>query len=397
MGARRLIAALVCATQTGVRAVWRCNPTNQTTVALANQTLPPLRLATCITGLAVSGRRDATNSADPSTVPDSGHDKRRGAGIIDPDMHGPLRAWSDALLDRHITNEFFLQLDLRSELKSRRQGSAGWYVNFSDASELARLGMSAKGFAAQPECNVSGPQRPLDVLTPAILALKPVSVKTTPLPCYCADPARACACADRWRPNWWEQQIKVRACFRDVQHHERHELKRKYDFVLRLRSDYSVVQNGLTAAAMAATMHKSIFGTPRISAFPFGLDGCYMNIDWAWMAPRRLAAHAFDVVQADCEWHACIMATGFPCGGPDSLLTAWWMSHGIPFDAMLTETPAKARGLLNNLGCAYFSQKLGLISRNEREQTPTSSGQPQFGPSHTAASKCPRSAHATWD
>ena len=130
---------------------------------------------------------------------------------------------------------------------------------------------------------------------------------------------------------------------------------------------------------MAATMLRSVVGTPRISTMPF--TACYMNIDWAWLAPRHLAAVAFGIAisdQSDCEWHQCIVRadghqpwTQWPtyprrvCTGAtdDTLLSMWWLSHGVPFDVMMTEVPAAQRGLALNRACTYTSQGwIDLIS-----------------------------------
>ena len=152
------------------------------------------------------------------------------------------------------------------------------------------------------------------------------------------------------------------------------------------------------AAVMAATMLRSLDGRPRISTIPFGI--CYNNIDWAWLAPRRLAEAAFGVVKASCEWHRCVLnythtlhpsktpadklikgAQGSPtarwsCGTVatyDAVLTEWWFSHGVPFDAMLTSSAQ-----LNNYECAQSAQRLGLFT-------------PENAPTFNRGQLCPRS------
>jgi len=225
------------------------------------------------------------------------------------------------------------------------------------------------------------------VLQPAIDVLQPVSVQIKPLPCFCGRPDRACACDTQVKgvqPCWWEQMIKVHACFKDVVRRERQQLgKERYDFVLRLRSDFDVVKNGLTAAVVANTMHNSVFGRPRISAFPWGFAlpkafsthgksrdaearySCYNNIDWGWMAPRSLATTAFSATEADCDWLRCINSGERPlvswCGS-EGVMVEWWLANGVPFDAWVAKPPWGAHGMMNNLGCAYSGgARLGLL------------------------------------
>lgn len=350
--ARIVLVVFGCTQQVAVLAIWACKKTDENTEALTKQSVPPMRLAMCITGLLVSGRREDT-------------DKRRGTAIYDARTYEPLRNLTDALADRGITNDIFLRLDMRSELLPRRQGAGGWYNNFTSPDNSFDVAAAL----ALPECNTSGSLRSIEVLQPAIRALRPISVKTEPLECYCGKRAHACAC-EAVAPNWWEQQIKSHACFKDVLRHERQNDGLRYDFVLRLRSDFSVVRNGLTAASIAAMMHRNLYGTPRISAFPWGTTSagkCYINSDWAYFTPRKLAAIAFGIPDASCEWHKCMirqreLARRPICGG-DVMSIDWWQSHGVPFDAMLTETPPSQRGLLNNLACSWDAPRLGLISK----------------------------------
>lgn len=357
-----LFRATLCRVWSCVLAVWRCK---QPPVGSYSGLLP-LRIATCITGLIVSGRKDAVNSGDPNSYPSSGYDIRRGPAFVDPAMHGALQDWSKNLSKLNISNDFFLRLDLRSELMTRRQGANRWYLNFSDPAALASRNYSS--YLDVPECNPQGKQRSRTILQPALDALRPVSVHLEPLPCYCG--FHDCSCT-AMLPNWWEQMSKVHACYTDVVKHEKHILHQTYDYILRLRSDFDLRRNGLSAEAFAATIRKSIYGVPRISTFPFG--PCYMNIDWAWMAPRRLASVAFSITQATCDWHECIRNHpkkmpksfwGIKCipADSDSLLTEWWLSQTASFDAMSLQPPRSARGLLNNLVCANDAQQLGLIN-----------------------------------
>lgn len=333
-------------------------------------------LATCVTGLIVGGRRDArfdgTHFANTSSS--RGKDWWRGPGLTDPAMHMPLRAWSEELRIRRVHNDFFLRLDMRSDVHPRRGGNSSWAI------PAAQYHLGDR----QAECNLDSPQWPESILTPVTEALRPVSVRWDLEPCYCK--RRDCRCTRTPAP-WWEQMTKVRACFDDVVRHER-QRARRYDFVLRLRSDFDVVKNGLTASAFIATAHRSLVqGPPRVSTFPF--EACYMNVDWGWMAPRKLAGVAFGIERdATCTWMQCLanafkeartheqrfpdratwIGRSSPCDNldiSDSILIEWWLANGISFDAMATEVPegrGSYHGLMNNFVCPARSQAIGLTT-----------------------------------
>ena len=53
----------------------------------------------------------------------------------------------------------------------------------------------------------------------------------------------------------------------------------------------------------------------------------------------------------------------------DAILTEWWLSNGVPFEAFLTETrlDVMADGTLLNLVCAYLAQGMGVVLPNSTE------------------------------
>lgn len=225
------------------------------------------------------------------------------------------------------------------------------------------------------DCDLAGASANRSVLDPVIAALAPVSVRTQPIACYCA--RRDCSCAPGCQA-WWEQMAKVRACYEDVVAHERTRGE-DYDFVLKLRSDYDLVRNGLTAAAFAGTLLRSVYQQPRISMHPWG--PCYMNLDWAWVAHRSLAHVAFSIDRASCAWLRCIARANdamqplwprdwyrvppltrchFVERG-DPILAEWFIAHGAPFETWTTQ-PEAYNGIGHNGGCHYDAQRMGLVA-----------------------------------
>ena len=206
--------------------------------------------------------------------------------------------------------------------------------------------------------------------------------------------------------TWFEQMAKVRACYDDVVAHESTR-GQPYDFILKLRSDLDLEKNGCTAAAFVSTLHRSVFGEPRISTHTFG--PCYMNIDWGFVAPRSLAKIAFSVEEMSCPWITCLRATDPPsvpwsagwygvsnthtCQPhvADSIIADWYLAHGAPFDAWATQPTYVDHkvigqvGINHNGGCQYDSQGLGLISAS----------QPMHSPRHVGAIKCGKDVQAT--
>ena len=173
---------------------------------------------------------------------------------------------------------------------------------------------------------------------------------------------------------------KVRACYEDVEAHERAvRLGRRYDFVLKLRADYSLERDGLGAAAFAATLHRSVFGMPRVSTHPFGV--CFTNMDWGFVAPRALAETAFSIEQASCSWFQCIRnadriswppdinwyhlrrgSLSCSAAASDGILAHWFLAHGAPLEVWTLEPNASYHGIGLNRGCSFDSQSMGLIS-----------------------------------
>lgn len=193
-----------------------------------SQSQMPLRVAQCLVGL-----------ADPGLAYE--RDARRGFKILDARQHDAIREWSDTLSSAHgIKSSWFLRLDLRRTIRSRRAGGSETNTRMSDE-KFSPLD--------QPSCNASAASHPEAILTPVIAALRPVSVQTRPLPCFCAARASTCACGHLRKPaslgsrsaaglvGWWEQMAKVRACFDDVVRYEVASGLR-FDFVTKIRSDY---------------------------------------------------------------------------------------------------------------------------------------------------------------
>ena len=328
--------------------------------------LPKLSVASCIVGLLESSHELGIGSSVNS----------RGTGISHASNYLALAQWAADLQRLNVSNDFFLRLDMRTGVRPRKavNGNPGW-TDFKT--------LKLKPEADLPDCNLNGTAAGRSVLDPVVAALKPVSVRTEPLMCYCA--RRDCSCTPG-APAWYEQMAKTRACFEDVVAYEHSRRSIAYDFVLKLRSDYDLARNGLTAAAFAATLHRSIFEQPRISIHPWG--PCYINIDWAWVAPRSLAKVAFSIEKASCSWFRCIHeadakgvawnSTGwyrikteptcrFSHGG-DPILADWFLAHGAPFDAWVTQPSyeSRARGVAlgtgHNGGCQFDPQGMGLIS-----------------------------------
>ena len=89
------------------------------------------------------------------------------------------------------------------------------------------------------------------------------------------------------------------------------------------------------------------------------------------MAPRAMAGVAFGITHGACQWHGCMLSNGIlkrlrgtelhTCG-LDLVLAEWWLSHSVPFDAMLTEPPLELRGVLPSGVCAWDTNRMGLIT-----------------------------------
>ena len=349
-----------------------CRPSPATTRSLSQINAPPppsalrLHVAHCIVGLVRGGkaRRD---------------DRRRGWGITDSRMHGQMQAWANELAGNFsIDSDFFFRLDLRLDVKPRRTRSTG------------TIPLDTPGYSPSdtPECNISGATQDRSVLNGAIAALRPVSVRVEPLPCYCAQ--RNCSCVPPVLGlSWWAQMQKVAACFADVVAYE-HKHRFRYTHVTKLRSDYDLGVNGLSAAALAYAMHgtsanRSGAIMPRlsISGHPWNVlyGNLYGNLDWFWLAPRALARAAFGMVEANCEWFECERVKfgldslkHVPAGHADrhgefitadGILAEWWLAQGAVFEALLADS-AELRvrsGHSQNDACVYPAYEEGLITK----------------------------------
>ena len=349
---------------------------------------PRLRIAHCIVGLAATQ-----------------HDKRRGVGVADSKGYKQFSAWSNELASQHnITSSVFLHVELRNEtIKARRT------IGLRDKAGAGFVRMSNPSFAplAHPACDLDAPAHPASVLDGAIRALRPASVVTTPLDCFCKTHA-TCACPElrdgttagsigkapsaAGLPMWWEQLQRTWACYRDVARYERR-LGWQYDFISKVRTDFDWHRNGVTPRIFTAAVHASLHPRrPRLVTSNWGLGDAYNNMDWIWIAPRALARAAFNMSEATCDWLACVQAkatsfarvqlqqhtggkmnsTRTPLGDPlshfltDGILSEWWLSHRVPFEALQA-----TRGTTHNSYCVHDSQEFGLVTPSTPRHTPT--------------------------
>ena len=351
-----------------------------------------VRIAHCIVGLAASGKRDA-------------NDWRRGWGITDARNYEATRQWVEVLSRPHdeevatvdgygivrssIKSDIFLRIDLRNETVHPRR-----------AAGIPSPRFATPGYEplSDPACWSNGTAQPVSSLDAAISALRPVSVATAPEPCYCATHAEQCACgalrdpapslgssSTAGNPSFMEQMQRIWACYGDVRRHEkRHGVR--YDFITKIRSDFDWAANHVTPTVFALAVRDLVAGPPRIVTANWGQ--WYNNVDWLWIAPRKLAAIAFSFSEAPCAWFDCVnakflkkgMGTGtpnvpwflekvrnhttplglqrFPSYRTDGeLLGEWWLSHGVPFEALRA-----THGNNQNNAEVRLSQKAGLVT-----------------------------------
>jgi lysophospholipase L1-like esterase len=366
-----------------------------------------VRVAQCVVGLWESGK---VNEADT----------KRGVSILDPRGHNAWREWASTLrLSHNISTDWYLRVDMRrGAIRPRRSGGKEAAMHFADPSLVDPL--------SYPSCNDSSVMGslPRSKLEPMVAALRPVSLRTEPLDCYCR--AHDCTCDALRSPNslgteaagipaWWEQMLKVRACFSDVAAYERAGGFR-YDYVGKLRTDYEPMRNGLSPLAFAAAvrMQQAQEEAQHIVAANWG--AYYVNIDWMWLAPRPLARAAFSIANASCEWLRCVQSKVPPRalsprggGSPsqngrgdgewdqfrwrgslpwhhaltDGLLTEWWLTHGAPFAALITDPTShlQSGGTTHNDVCVYASENQGVVGLGHRGHAPLCppSGTGSFG------------------
>ncbi len=352
-----------------------------------------VRIAHCIVGLAASGKRDAD-------------DWRRGWGITDARNYEATRQWVEVLSRPHdeevatvdgygivrssIKSDIFLRIDLRNETIHPRR------VAGIPSPRFATPGYEP---LSDPACWSNGTAQPVSSLDAAISALRPVSVATAPEPCYCATHAEQCACgalrdpapslgssSTAGNPSFMEQMQRIWACYGDVRRHEkRHGVR--YDFITKIRSDFDWAANHVTPTVFALAVRDLVAGPPRIVTANWGQ--WYNNVDWLWIAPRKLAAIAFSFSEAPCAWLDCVNAKflqkGMGTGTPNvpwflekvrknrttplglqrlpsyrtdgELLGEWWLSHGVPFEAL-----RGTHGNNQNDAEVRLSQKAGLVT-----------------------------------
>lgn len=297
------------------------------------------RVAVCITGLISSGKQDEA-------------DFRRGWSVSDRRSYEAWRTWADELATHQVTVDFFMWIDMRT-IKPRLQGAEGW-------TPFGTPGFEPLG---TPECNSSGPRVQAGILTGAISALRPVVVHTSVEPCYCARQSCECLPPDVGL-SFVEQMAKVRSCYDGVAKHERAS-GRPYDFLLKARSDYDLARNGVTALALHLAVSRE--GPERIFTHPW-IEPAFGNVDWLFLAPRRLARAAFSFERgATCQWLRCVRArlesTIAGKAWREGVLALWWLSNELPFEALLTDSATYHNKSQNGI-CVFQSQDRGLLTTN---------------------------------
>lgn len=342
---------------------------------------PQLRLAQCLTGILKGGKVDS-------------RDSRRGWQIDDERAYRPLLELSELLVHLNVLTDFFLNLDMRVQSLPRRvaAGQSLWLT-----AEKANFDPLTRA-----ECNVSGEVYNRNRLDGLLSALRPVSVHTANTKCYCQ--RRDCSCLPAGTfMQWFEQFAKVKLCYESVVRHEMQQGFR-YDFILRLRADYAVHRNGMSAVALVAAMQRTLQGTARVMLHPWlptssqqnaseivdqrtnktytPGPACYGNADWFQMAPRELADATFSIDDASCDWFRCLerkflaqRATGSNrfCDNihwSDGLLVEWLLSRHAPFEAMLMDMPLDSHGYNQQEACVYPRVTMGLITERHASQQP---------------------------
>ena len=226
----------------------------------------PTRTAHCITGVAAHGNR-----IDRFPIYES---------------YAKAKEWVDRLKDFGGTHDIFLVLDLRIWPK--------------------RADVGAQSSVAAGKQRVSRVEQ--SALSGMLDALKPAGFLAYEEPPVCAAESK-CLCQNLAYPGWWEQMAKNAACLRLVEQHESR-TRKNYTFTTKIRSDYfgnhQMYQWSYAPELTIQLMHSlANAAVPPSTIFVKGwaTGGCYGQVDWWALMPRRLAPLYFSVVPgASCAW-----------------------------------------------------------------------------------------------